>query len=230
MPLEIVPEVGPKESDRGRGTRRWRGLTSLRRACYARCMVARILVAVLLSLAGALTWAQRIESKEDLDRFNAEITVLEERDREAMSAIAVRGVSVFLTNLTLEHDAMIKLCESYRFGLKTLDDALNGDLALVPSTRLEMYRKQIAFLQAMITIPKGRGGSGEDWDDLGWGEDCEIGVLTGICETGDPSPMEWERWSEILLHLGMYVESGRLSMASRMIPGAIEACGVPPDE
>ena len=198
-----------------------------RGACFVKIAST---VVVVLSLAVAPAWTQRIESIEDLERAIAEGEVLMERNREAMQTSDDARV-VLLTNLLLEKDAGIKLCEAYRFGLKTLDDALNKELASVPTAMVENYRNQVAILRAVVTLLPQFGGDGEDWNDLGWGEDCDFDVLKGFCGKGGMVPLGWEQWSKIFLHLGMYVEWRRMSLMGSTIPRVTEEyCGVPLDE
>lgn len=208
--------------------------STLRRGWLARgAWFVKIVITVVvfvLSLAVAPTWAQRIESIEDLERAEAEREVLYERNREAMFTSDEARI-VLLTNLTLEKDAGIKLCEAYRFGSKTLDDALNGELASVPTAMVEIYRNQVAVLRALVTLLPQHSGGGEDWNDLGWGEECDFAALRGFCGKGGMVPLGWEQWAEMFLRLGMYVEFRRMSLMGTTIPRVTEEfCGVPLDE
>ena len=103
-------------------------------------------------------------------------------------------------------DATIASCESVRFGLQALDDALNGSLAGLQNTTLKIDRSDLKFFVSKY-FP-----SGLDRGDVGWGERCPkwIGTREELCEHVKFFFDWFEQWDDTLQKIGLFEPAGRL--------------------
>ena len=162
-------------------------------------MVARILVAVLLSLAGAPVAAETY--LEFIRRLEGEALALQRQYADEASATTAdtsgRVLAFKKQYMQLskkDRGSMATLCESERHGLMVLNEVLNGPLAQIQTTgaknlrALVTYRLHTSFVLALLLHIDPTTGtldfdlddfdalSPADWSarigDLGWGEHC----------------------------------------------------------
>lgn len=196
-------------------------------------MIVRIVIAAVLLLAAVPAWAEEISSAEDFERVRGELApLLEQMQTEMLDSISDGASRAFEVNSVLDDDARTTLCESYRFGLRTLEEVLNGSLAQVQTTAVTLQRKQVALFLA-LAFPAGLVGD-VDRGDVGWGEGCNLDFE--LCESTDAESTDailtmFEMWEDTLRNLGMFVALERVSRAQGAGEHARkELCGVPPDE
>ena len=163
-------------------------------------MAARILVAVLLSLAGAPVAAETY--LEHIKRLGDELLALQRQITEGEER--KNKLTAFRDALPGELDrdkgSVTSLCESERLGLRVLNEVLNGPLAQVQTTEVKYARTVVTYelhMNFRLAVLAGPGPeydpttgtvdfgpslddfdalSPADWSaltgDVGWGEGC----------------------------------------------------------
>lgn len=211
-----------------------------------------IVIAVALSLAvvpaAAETFGEHMNRLAE-EQFELQVLAIKQQREGGL------GDLTFLENISRENNTETKLCESYRHGMRTLNEVLNnGPLARVQTAIVKLDRNMLAqALYAYFPLPwlglvspadgldprTLQALSPAEWQDktvdVGWGEGCMAELFEGLLLGCDGSGMYFlsmfDRWDGVLNGLGLYEESFQVGAAFDSGKHAyLELCGISQDE